>query len=72
MRVTDRLIEDAKQKKKQQKTIETEEETLTYAQKKKRSDINQEMGVFGSVMGDGINTRKSIFDKTAIFQVEEH
>lgn len=70
MRVTDRLIEDAKRKKKYQEIRETEEETLTYFRRKKRVAVNQEEGVFGSVMGDGINTRKSVFDETAVFRVE--
>ncbi len=70
MRVTDRLIEDAKRKKKRQEIGEMEEETLTYFRRKKKVAVNQEEGVFGSVMGDGINTRKSVFDETAVFRVE--
>ncbi len=49
--------------KKHQEAVEPEEETLTYAQRKKKSDV------FASVMRDGINTRKSVFDKTAVFRI---
>ena len=74
MRVTDRLIEDAKKKQKQKRKREEweeEEETYRYAHRKRIRDQNREPGVFGSGMGEGINTSKSVFDEMAVFWMDE-
>lgn len=72
MRVTDRLIEDAKRKKKKRREEwDEEEETLRYAVRRQMRDVNREPGAFGSEMGEGINTRRSVFDETAVFRVDE-
>lgn len=69
MRVTDRLIQDAKKREKKQRIQrEEEEETLTYYPRMRQRAVNQEPGAFDSVMGEGINTRKSVFDDTAVFE----
>ena len=69
MRVTDKLIQDAKKREKR-KNIQgdEEEETLTYFSRTRQRAVNQEPGAFGSAMGEGINTRKSVFDDTAVFE----
>lgn len=69
MRVTDKLIQDAK--KREKKRIipgDEEEETLTYCPRMRRGAVNQEPGAFGSAMEKGINTRKSVFDEGAVFK----
>lgn len=73
MRVTDRLIEDAKRKEKnRKKVLEEEEETLLYSPRKMVQHLNRESGVFESGMNEGINTRKSVFNETAVFRVEDN
>ena len=68
MRVTDKLIHDAKKKKEKNRSLpEEEEETFTYRIREKSRSVNTEPGAFGSAMEQGINTRKSIFDETAVF-----
>ncbi len=68
MRVTDKLIADAKRRKdKSRRLPEDEEETYTYRPVERYRAVNAEPGVFGSVMGKGINTRRSVFDDTAVF-----
>lgn len=69
MRVTDKLIQDAKKREKRKKIQgDEEEETLTYFPRTRQRAVNQEPGAFGSAMGEGINTRKSVFDDTAVFE----
>ncbi len=68
MRVTDKLIQDAKKREKRKKIQGDEEETLTYFPRTRQRAVNQEPGAFGSAMGEGINTRKSVFDDTAVFE----
>jgi hypothetical protein len=68
MRVTDKLIQDAKKREKRKKIQGDEEETLTYFPRTRQRAVNQELGAFGSAMGEGINTRKSVFDDTAVFE----
>ena len=48
--------------------VAEEEETLTYFPRTRQRAVNQEPGAFGSAMGEGINTRKSVFDDTAVFE----
>ena len=68
MRVTDRLIRDNQKKQQRRKAISAEEDTLTYMQRKRQTSLNREPGVFESKF-QGINTEKSVFDRTAVFQV---
>ena len=68
MRVTDKLIQDAKKREKEQRTQwDGEEETYTYFPRMRQGAENQEPGAFGSVLGEGINTRRSVFDEGAVF-----
>ena len=56
MRVTDKLIQDAKKREKRKKIQgDEEEETLTYFPRTRQRAVNQEPGAFGSAMGEGIN-----------------
>lgn len=69
MRVTDKLIHDAKKKREKNRLLpEEEEETFTYRIREKSGAVNQEPGAFGSAMEKGINTRKSVFDEGAVFE----
>lgn len=71
MRVTDKLIEDAKKREKRQKVQrDEEEETYTYCPRMRQGALNQVPGAFGSVLGEGINTRRSVFDEGALFHTE--
>lgn len=68
MRVTDKLIADAKKREgKNRRLQEEEEETYTYRKAEKYRAVNAEPGSFGSVLEQGINTRKNVFDDTAVF-----
>lgn len=71
MRLTDRLIKDTEKKQNAQRPIEEdEEETMTYQERRPIVSLNAAPGVFESKMERGINSEKSIFDKTAIFRTE--
>ena len=75
MQLTDRLIKDTEKKQKGQRPIvdeDEEEETMTYQERRPVVSLNTTPGVFESKMGRGINSEKSIFDKTAIFRTEEN
>ncbi|MDE6961466.1 MAG: hypothetical protein K2P27_11480 [Lachnospiraceae bacterium] len=68
MRVTDKLIQDAKKREKKRNVQrDDEEETYTYFPRMRREALNQSQGAFGSVLEEGINTRKSVFDESAVF-----
>ena len=69
MRVTDKLIQDAKKREKRKNMQGDEEETYTYFPRMRQEALNQSPGVFGSAMGEGINTRKSVFDEGAVFRM---
>ena len=69
MRVTDRLIQDAKKREKRRRAPGDEaEETYTYLPRTRQKAVNQEPGAFGSAMREGINTRRSAFDESAVFR----
>ena len=73
MQLTDRLIKDTEKRKKIQRPIEDDddgEETLTYQERKSIVSLNTAPGAFESQMNRGINSDKSIFDRTAIFHTE--
>lgn len=65
MRLDDRLA--AQQKKKRAGNIPEEEETLTYRAYSRETALNREQGIFQNKTFEGINTRKSVFDRTAVF-----
>ena len=48
-----------------------EEEALTYLSRKRETSLNEEQGVFQGKTFEGINTEKSVFDRTAVFRVGE-
>lgn len=67
MRVTERLIRQNQKKANRRKTYPEEEETMTYKKRESIGSLNRERGVFDSRFS-GINTEKSVFDQTAVFQ----
>ena len=69
MNLSDRLAKQ--QRKKNVNRPEEEEETLTYLNRKSERSLNEEQGIFQGKTFEGINTEKSIFDRTAVFRVEE-
>ena len=79
MRLTDRMIENTKELNKQlkkqndiQQDVDEDETGMAYAPREMRPFLNEEKGVFDTgVMGEGINTAKSVFDRTAVFHVKD-
>ena len=69
--VVDRLVQqnrkNAEKKKRQQ--LEEDEEWMTYAVRQRMTPINKDKGVFPEE-SSGINTRESVFDRTAIFRTQ--
>lgn len=68
MRLDDRLAKQGRQK--NRGNAEAEEETLTYKAYPRRQNLNEEQGVFQHHTFEGINSEKSLFDKTALFHVK--
>ena len=67
MNLDDRLYKDKKKKDdlKRNPPIEEDEETYTYAVRKREAFLNESSGgIFDSKMSSGINTAKSVFDKS--------
>lgn len=74
MRVLERLIQDNEKQKKRKQTYgqeEDDEETMTYMYRKRQPFLNENAGVFSGKNLEGINTRKSVFDETAVFTVRK-
>ncbi len=73
MRVTERLIRDTNQKNKRRKKEASDdgEETLTYMPKPRVRFINDSPDIFSGKMTEGINTQKSVFDRTAVFETRK-
>lgn len=71
MRLSDRLAMQQMRKSGSGNGRVEEEETLTYQNRKRETSLNEERGVFQGKTFEGINTEKSIFDRTAVFRVEE-
>ena len=71
MRIDDRLAKQNRDlaKKKKQQQLEEDEEWLTYAVRQRMAPINKDKGIFPEE-SSGINTRKSIFDRMAIFNTQ--
>lgn len=67
MRVTEQLIRDNLKKKQQKEGYQEEEETLIYGNHKKQKPLNAEEDIFERRQLEGINTKESIFDRTAVF-----
>lgn len=68
MRVTEQLIRHRNEKKrKESSAVFEEEETMTYTSWKRQKPLNQQPGGFNQGKMEGINTRKNIFDETAVF-----
>ena len=68
MRIDDRLVKQNKEKEKAKKrSFEDDEETLTYMRRNRMMPLNEQKGAFTDNVNGGINTQKSIFDRTAIF-----
>ena len=68
MRVTEQLIRHRNEKKrKESSAVSEEEETITYTSWKRQKPLNQQPGGFNQGKMEGINTRKNIFDETAVF-----
>lgn len=73
MRVTERLIRDT-QKQNERRRIsrdEAEEETYTYQNRVKSPSLQENPGVFTRKKLEGINTRGSVFDETAVFHTRK-
>ena len=51
--------------------LDGSEETLTYMKRRPAAFINEGNGVFDIKKQTGLNTAKSVFDKSAIFKVDE-
>lgn len=71
MPLTDRLIKDTAKKRKLLHSLpdeNDEEETMTYQKRKAGVSLNKSPDVFDSQLNRGINSDKSIFDKTAVFR----
>lgn len=73
MQLTERLIRDTsgKMKRKNAQPFEEEENTVSYASRDRQKPLNRQTGVFHQQKLEGINTRRSIFDETAVFMTEE-
>ena len=74
MRVLERLVQDNEKRKKKKQAYgreEDAEETMTYMYRKKQPYLNGDTGVFSGKSLEGINTRKSVFDETAVFTVRK-
>ena len=70
MRLSERLAKQQMQKNKGGNQM-GEEETLTYLNRRRETALNEERGIFQGKTFEGINTEKSIFDRTAVFRVED-
>jgi len=68
MRVTEQLMRDNLRKKQHNARNLDEEETLTYIQHKKQKPINTDEDIFHNSRLEGINTKESVFNRTAVFR----
>ncbi len=68
MRVTDRLIEDAKRRARQPDP--EDEEMDEYMERAHRPYLNETRGVFDRGGPGGIDTAGSVFDRTAVFHTK--
>jgi len=75
LKVTDLLIKgnQEKKKKKQQRAdfFDEEEETYAYQEKPRQTALNEGPQVTTGKTFEGINSRKSVFDRTAVFHTGE-
>ncbi len=73
MRVLDSLIKDREKKKKKARELEDseeEEETLTYKERGRQVPMGDGPEALTARTFEGINSRKDIFDRTAVFHTE--
>ncbi len=71
MRLNERLAKQQLKKSQGGSQTVEEEEALTYLSRKRETALNEEQGVFQGKTFEGINTEKSVFDRTAVFRVGE-
>lgn len=71
MRLNERLAKQQLKKSQGGSQTAEEEEALTYLSHKRETSLNEEQGVFQGKTFEGINTEKSVFDRTAVFRVGE-
>lgn len=70
MRLGDRLAKQQLQNKKRPME-EAEEETLSYHVRRREEALNERQGAFSTKTFEGINTKQSVFDRTAVFHVRD-
>ena len=73
MRVTESLLRQNNLKNKSRNRYQEDDEpTQTYRKQKwEYWALNQNKTVFDSPLKDGLNSRKSVFDQQAVFQMKE-
>ncbi len=74
MKVTDLLIRENQEKKKKKQQADfsdEEEETYTYQERPRQTSLNEGPQVMTGKTFEGINSRKSVFDRTAVFHTGE-
>lgn len=71
MRVLEQIAQDnvKREKKRRSNGQDEAEETFTYAPRLKQPFITDESGAFSKKVFSGINTRKNVFDETAVFSI---
>lgn len=67
MRLGDRLVKQQQNENRKKQSQFEDEEWLTYKTRQKEKPLNEEAGAFHSTVFEGINSQKSVFDKSALF-----
>lgn len=67
MRLSDRLVKQQQNENKKKQSQFEDEEWLAYKTRQKEKPLNEEPGAFYSTVFEGINSQKSVFDKSALF-----
>ena len=71
MRIDERLTKQNQQIAENRRRQQDGEETLMYMERHREASLNRYRGAFTDKMESGINTRQSVFDRTAIFHTGE-
>ncbi len=74
MKVTDLLIKENQEKKKRKQRadfFDEEEETLAYQEQPRQASLNEGPQMMTGKTFEGINSRKSVFDRKAVFHTGE-
>ncbi len=74
MKVTDLLIKENQEKKKKKRRadfLEEEEETYAYQERPRQASLNEGPQAMTGKTFEGINSRKSVFDRAAVFHTGE-